>query len=75
MCVFIVLLVYFCSYLCFGIIQKKYCQNQCERETKNRFTDIENKLGLAKGELEMGGEQGLPGNLILAVAHCFILKE
>ena len=42
---------------------------------KNRLTDIENKLGLAKGELEVGGEQGLPGNLGLAVAHYFILKE
>ena len=67
-CLFLLLLV-------FWDYPKKYCQDQCERETKNRFTDIENKLGLAKGELEMGGEQGLPGNLVLAVAHCFILKE
>ena len=41
----------------------------------NRLTDIENKLVLAKGELEVRGEELLPGNLGLAVSHYFILKN
>ena len=53
----------------------KYNTNQRIYETKIRLADTENKLALAKGELEVGGEERLPGNLGLPVAHYYILKK
>ena len=65
-CVYSLACLFLLFYLCFWYHPKKLLSRLMWKGNTNRLTDTENKLALAKGELEVGGEERLPGNLGMA---------